>query len=66
MSPLRFPPLRRSSQVGESWKTMAPYLMGGPCGGRSSQFVNAETGQAMKVAYQAVLKAGVFGPEYEG
>ena len=52
----------RGSEVAETWKTMAPYILGRPCGSRSSLFVNEETGQALKTVYNAIINTGMFGP----
>ncbi len=55
-------PTWRSAQVAETWKTMAPYILGQPCGSRSSLFVNEETGQILKTTWNALIKTGMFGP----
>ena len=55
-------PCWRTSQVGETWESMRPYLMGQPCGKRSSMFLDQEAGQAMKKVYQAIVYSGMFGP----
>lgn len=52
----------RDSQLGETWETMSTYLMGEPCGKRSSMFLDQETGQAMKKVYEAIVYSGMFGP----
>ncbi len=52
----------RQAQVAETWKTMAPYVLGRPCGSRSSLFVNVETGQALKTSWNALIDTGAFGP----
>lgn len=59
-------PAWRDSQVAESWKTMAPYILGRPSGGRSSLFVNEETGQALKTVWNTLIATGMFGPVREG
>ena len=51
-----------SAQVAERWETMRPYLLGRPCGSKSSLFVNQRTGQAMKKAFEAMVMGGTFGP----
>ncbi len=56
----------RGAQVAETWKTMAPYVLGRPCGSRSSLFVNEETGQALKTIWNSIIKTGMFGPVREG
>jgi len=50
------------ASVAERWDTMRPYLLGRPCGSRSSLFVNQRTGQAMKKAFEAMVMGGTFGP----
>lgn len=52
----------RGAEVAETWKTMAPYILGRPCGSRSSLFVNEETGQTLKNVYNAIINTGMFGP----
>lgn len=52
----------RESQRGETWETMRPYLLGQPCGKRSSLFVDQETGQMMKKVYEALIYSGMYGP----
>lgn len=54
-------PCWRESQCGETWETMRPYLMGEPCGKRSSMFLDQEAGQAMKKVYEAITYSGMFG-----
>jgi len=51
-----------TADCGESWETMSRYLLGTPCGSRSSLFVNQDTGKALKEAYQLLNRHGVFGP----
>ena len=50
------------TQYAETWETMRPYFLGCPHGGRSSLFVNQETGQAMKNIWNALINSGMFGP----
>lgn len=52
----------RNAQVAETWKTMSTYILGQPCGSRSSLFVNEETGQALKTIWNALINTGMFGP----
>ena len=52
----------RHSQIGETWETMRSYLLGEPCGKRSSMFLDQEAGQAMKKVYEALAYSGMFGP----
>ena len=54
-------PCWRESQYGETWESMRPYLMGEPCGKRSSMFLDQEAGQAMKKIYEAIIYSGMFG-----
>ncbi len=55
-------PAWRWSQYGETWETMRSYLMGQPCGKRSSIFLDQEAGQAMKKVHEAITYSGMFGP----
>lgn len=55
-------PCWRSAQVAETWKTMAPHILGRPCGSRSSLFINQETGQALKTLWNNLINTGMFGP----
>ena len=55
-------PAWRGAQAAETWKTMAPYILGRPCGSRSSLFVNEETGQALKTLWNMLINTGMFGP----
>lgn len=52
----------RAVQYAQTWETMRPYFLGCPHGGRSSLFVNQETGQAMKNIWNALINSGMFGP----
>jgi len=54
-------PCWRESQCGGTWENMRPYLMGEPCGKRSSMFLDQEAGQAMKKVYEAIIYSGMFG-----
>lgn len=54
------------AQVGETWESMAPYLLGCPHGSRSSLFVNEATGSAIKKIFKAISDAGAFGPIHGG
>ena len=42
-------PWRRQAQVGETWETMRPYILGNPHGALSSLFISQETGTAMRM-----------------
>lgn len=55
-------PCWRWSTLGEPWETMRPYLLGGPCGSRSSLFINQDTGSTIRKIWQAVVETGAFGP----
>ena len=55
-------PCWRWAQVAETWETMRPYFLGCPHGGRSSLFVNQETGQAIKNMWNGLIRTGMFGP----
>lgn len=59
-------PSWRDAQVAETWKTMCPYVLGQPCGNRSSLFVNEETGQKLKSIWNALINSGMYGPVREG
>ena len=52
----------RNAELAETWETMRPFFLGRPHGGRSSLFVNQQTGQAMKNVWNALIKSGMFGP----
>ena len=52
----------RHSEVAETWKTMSGYVLGRPCGSRSSLFINEETGQALKTIWNSLINTGMFGP----
>jgi hypothetical protein len=51
-----------TAHFAESWETMRSYLLGRPCGGRSSLFLDQEAGQALKKVWQELIKSGAFGP----
>jgi hypothetical protein len=55
-------PCWRWAEVGETWESMRPYLLGRPHGSRSSLFVSQETGQAIKKIWNALIYTGMFGP----
>ncbi len=52
----------RNAELAETWKSMAPYFLGQPCGSRSSLFINQETGQAMKTIWNLLNESGMYGP----
>jgi hypothetical protein len=54
-------PCWRESQCGETWESMRPYLIGEPCGKRSSMFLDEEAGQTIKKVYEAITYSGMFG-----
>lgn len=45
----------------EEWKDILGYVIGGPCGNRSSLFVNQATGQGLKNLLLQLNKSGLFG-----
>lgn len=49
------------AQVAETWESMRPYLLGSPHGSRSSLFVSAETGLAIKKMWVSLIYTGMFG-----
>ncbi|MGJ8640266.1 MAG: hypothetical protein ACSHYA_12835 [Opitutaceae bacterium] len=55
-------PCWRWASVAETWETMRPYLLGQPCGSRSSMFVNQATGQTIKKVWNELINTGMFGP----
>jgi len=55
-------PCWRKSSLAEPWESMRPYLLGEPCGKRSSLFINQETAMTIKRIWQAIIEAGTFGP----
>lgn len=50
------------SEVGETWETMRPYLLGTPYGARSSLFVSQDTALAIKKIYEMIVASGMYGP----
>lgn len=54
-----------SAEVAETWKTMRSYILGRPCGARSSLFVNSDTGLALKKMYEKLMESGAYGPYLE-
>lgn len=53
-------------KVAEPWESMRDYILGEPCGSRSSLFVNQETGQTLKTLYQMLIQSGMNGPVFHG
>ncbi len=47
---------------GESWEDMRRYILGTPCGSRSSLFVNQETGKALREVFELLNRHELFGP----
>ena len=47
---------------GESWERMRRYILGAPCGSRSSLFVNQDTGQALREVFNLLNRHELFGP----
>ena len=52
------------AQVAETWESMRHYFLGVPHGSRSSLFINQQSGQAMKKAWEAIIATGMYGPIY--
>jgi hypothetical protein len=50
------------AECGESWEDMRRYILGTPCGSRSSLFVNQDTGQALREVYELLNRHELFGP----
>jgi len=50
------------AECGETWDDMRRYILGSPCGSRSSLFVNQETGSALKEVFELLNKHELFGP----
>jgi hypothetical protein len=50
------PPVHR-----ESWQLQRQYMLGEPCGARSSLFVGPDTGKVLQRMYNSLLDAGVYG-----
>ena len=50
------------SECGETWEDMRRYILGPPCGSRSSLFVNQETGKALRETFDLLNKHELFGP----
>lgn len=61
MLEVELPNWGRSNSVAETWETMRTYMLGVPCGSRSSLFVNEQTGQAMKTIWNMLIYTGMFG-----
>ena len=53
------------SQVAETWESMRHYFLGTPHGSRSSLFINPQSGQLMKKAWESLIATGIFGPIYK-
>ena len=54
-------PSWRTADVAEPWENMRSYFLGSPSGSRSSLFVNKESGQKIKVAWNAIIQTGMYG-----
>jgi len=50
------------ASCGESWKDMRRYILGAPCGSRSSLFVNQDTGKALREVFDLLNRHELFGP----
>lgn len=55
-------PCWRHAQLAETWESMRPYFLGRPHGSRSSLFLDQDTGQGIKKAWNAIIYTGMFGP----
>lgn len=55
-------PAWETAQCGESWEDMRRYILGPPCGSRSSLFVNQDTGQALREVFELLNRHELFGP----
>lgn len=53
------------AECGETWETMRRYILGNPCGTRSSLFVNEDTGQSLREVFNLLNHHGLFGPIHE-
>ena len=58
-------PAWKTAHCGETWATMRRYILGTPCGLRSSLFVNQETGQALREVFELLNYHELFGPVYD-
>lgn len=52
----------RAGEYAETWETMRPYILGRPCGSRSSLFINQDSGRAIKKFWNTWIETGMFGP----
>lgn len=50
------------ASCGESWEDMRRYILGTPCGSRSSLFVNQDTGKALREVFVLLNRHGLWGP----
>lgn len=50
------------ASCGESWEDMRRYILGTPCGSRSSLFINQDTGKALREVFDLLNHHGLFGP----
>jgi len=55
-------PCWRWAELGETWETMRPYILGMPHGSLSSHFVSQKTGLAIKKIWNSLIYTGMFGP----
>jgi hypothetical protein len=54
-------PSRHHAEVAETWETMRSYILGQPCGARSSHFISPETGTKLKTMWNTLMSSGAFG-----
>lgn len=50
------------ASCGESWEDMRRYILGTPCGSRSSLFVNQDTGKALREVFVLLNRHELWGP----
>ena len=50
------------AQCGEPWEYMRPYILGTPCGSRSSLFLNQDSGKALREVLEMLNRHELFGP----
>ena len=50
------------TSCGESWEDMRRYILGTPCGSRSSLFVNQDTGKALREVFVLLNSHELWGP----
>lgn len=55
-------PAWESASCGEPWEYMRKYILGSPCGSRSSLFVNQDTGKALREVFDLLNRHELYGP----